>query len=236
MGAGGGVKRPPQQPAQPPVHPATGPCYRGNDTTRNAGRSDRQNAFTRRSTQREERVTVQGPVKKPQPDERSHGGGGGQRVALIHANACGSMSLGLRLSVPHCQGGSGRAIAFFFLFFFQDPDPPPSPPPHLLHRQVYRLPRGLTATSRRLTMNCHRVTAHCHILTTGCYWLTANRRLSGLRGRLQSVLLRPWPDSSQPYGVTCGGVLRWLTIGWLGGSVVKACRDQGRTWVPTSDR
>ena len=32
---------------------------------------------TRRNMRREERVTVQGPVKKQQPDGMSHGGGGG---------------------------------------------------------------------------------------------------------------------------------------------------------------
>ena len=41
---------------------------------RNTGRSGRQNAVTRRSTPREERVTVQGPVKKLQPDEMSYRG------------------------------------------------------------------------------------------------------------------------------------------------------------------
>ena len=46
--------------------PTTGLRYRGNDTTRNTGRSSRQNAATRRSTRREERVTVQGPGKKQQ--------------------------------------------------------------------------------------------------------------------------------------------------------------------------
>ena len=36
---------------------------RGNDTSRSTGRSRRQNAATPRSMRREERVTVQGPVK-----------------------------------------------------------------------------------------------------------------------------------------------------------------------------
>ena len=90
------VKRPQQQPAQPPVrqllgaadaqtvHPATSrtaPAHqttglreRGNDTSRSTGHSGRQNAATRRNMRREERVTVQGPVKKHQPDGMSHGG------------------------------------------------------------------------------------------------------------------------------------------------------------------
>ena len=94
------VKRPPQQPAQPqytnhwapltrkrhplplqhsPSTPTTGLHERGDDTSRSTGRSGRQNAATRRNMRREERVTVQGPVKKQQPDGMSHRGvwGGG---------------------------------------------------------------------------------------------------------------------------------------------------------------
>ena len=48
----------------------------GNDTNKSTGRSGRQNAATRRNMRREERVTVQGPVKEQQPDGMSHGGGG----------------------------------------------------------------------------------------------------------------------------------------------------------------
>ena len=98
------VKRPPQQPAQPPTrqllgaanaqtaHPATsstprhiqhspgtpttGIRERGNDASRSTGRSG-QNAATRRNMRREDRVTVQGPVKKQPPDGMSHRGGGG---------------------------------------------------------------------------------------------------------------------------------------------------------------
>ena len=92
------VKRPRQQPAQPPIrqllgaadaqtaHPATsrhspgtpttGLRERGNDTSGSTGRSGRQNAATRRNMRRDERVTVQGPVKGQQPDGMSHGGGG----------------------------------------------------------------------------------------------------------------------------------------------------------------
>ena len=47
---------------------------RGNDTSRSTGRSGRQNAATRRNMRREERVTVQGPVKEQQPDGMSHRG------------------------------------------------------------------------------------------------------------------------------------------------------------------
>ena len=85
------VKRPPQQPAHPqyanywalltPCHiqhspntPTTGLCERGNDTSKSTGASSRQNAATRCNMRREERVTVQGPVKEQQPDGMSHGG------------------------------------------------------------------------------------------------------------------------------------------------------------------
>ena len=50
---------------------------RGNDTSKSTGRSGRQNAATRRNMRREERVTVQGPIKEQQPNGPSHMGGGG---------------------------------------------------------------------------------------------------------------------------------------------------------------
>ena len=86
------VKRPRQQPAQPPIrqqlgaadaqtaHPATSstapgtPTTRlrehGNDTSESTGRSDP-------TQRRDERVTVQGPVKKRYPDGLCHTRGGG---------------------------------------------------------------------------------------------------------------------------------------------------------------
>ena len=57
-----------------PSTPTTGLRERGNDTNKSTGRSGRQNAATRRNMRREERVTVQGPIKKQQPDRMSHGG------------------------------------------------------------------------------------------------------------------------------------------------------------------
>ena len=51
---------------------------RGNDTSKSTGRSGRQNAATGRNMRKEERVTVQGPVKEQQPDGMSHRGGGGR--------------------------------------------------------------------------------------------------------------------------------------------------------------
>ena len=57
-----------------PNTPNTGLREGGNDTRKSTGRSGRQNAATRRNMRREERVTVQGPVKEQQPDGLSHGG------------------------------------------------------------------------------------------------------------------------------------------------------------------
>ena len=59
-----------------PNTPTTGLRKRGNDTSKSTGRSGRQNAATRRNMRREERVTVQGPVKKQRSDGMSHMGGG----------------------------------------------------------------------------------------------------------------------------------------------------------------
>ena len=56
-----------------PGTPTTGLRERGNDTSRSTGRSGRQNTATRRNMRREERVTVQGPVKE-QPEGMSHRG------------------------------------------------------------------------------------------------------------------------------------------------------------------
>ena len=63
-----------------PNTPNTGLRECGNDTSRSTGRSGRQKAATRRNMRREERVTVQAPVKKQQRDGMSHRGdfGGSQ--------------------------------------------------------------------------------------------------------------------------------------------------------------
>ena len=63
-----------------PNTPTTGLRERGNDTSRSTGRSGRQKAATRRNMRRDERVTVQGPVKEQQPDGMSHGGRGGGHI------------------------------------------------------------------------------------------------------------------------------------------------------------
>ena len=79
LGGGGGHRRTNGTPCHiqhSPGTPTTGLRERGNDTGRSTGRSGRQNATTRRNMRREERVTVQGPVKKQQPDGMSQRGGG----------------------------------------------------------------------------------------------------------------------------------------------------------------
>ena len=78
-----------------PSPPTTGLRQRGNDATRNTGRSARLKAVTRRSTRREERVTVQGPVEGPKPDStgRKH-----VDSSAGHGLKCaGTMSLGMSL-------------------------------------------------------------------------------------------------------------------------------------------
>ena len=60
----------------------TGLHKRGSDTSRSTGHSGRQNAATQRNMRREDRVTVQGPVKEQQPDGMSHRGGGAYAYGL----------------------------------------------------------------------------------------------------------------------------------------------------------
>ena len=78
-----GTRRNQHSPGTPP----TALRERGNDTSGSTDRSGRQNAATRRNMRREERVTVQGPVKKQRPDGMSHGGGGWDLFAVLHSCA-----------------------------------------------------------------------------------------------------------------------------------------------------
>ena len=79
---------------------------RGNNTSKSTGRSGRHNAATRPNMRREERATVQGPVKEQQPDGMSHRGGGGSPKA-----ACAeSHSTYLGGVVPTQWGLSGGGI------------------------------------------------------------------------------------------------------------------------------
>ena len=75
MGGTGPPPTPPCHIQHSPGTPTTGLRERGNDTSRSTGRSGRQNAATRRNMRRDDRVTVQGPVKEQQHDGMSHGGG-----------------------------------------------------------------------------------------------------------------------------------------------------------------
>ena len=71
-----------------PNTPTTRLRERGNDTSGSTGRSGRQNAATRRNMRREERVTVQGPLRQQQPDGMSHKAGGachGRAAAAVAA-------------------------------------------------------------------------------------------------------------------------------------------------------
>ena len=80
---------PPQQPAQPRYTNYW--AERGNEASRSTGRSGRQNAATRHSMQREERVTIQGPLKIQQPDGMSHGGGVSGEMAGKSASSLQSL-------------------------------------------------------------------------------------------------------------------------------------------------
>ena len=103
-------------------------------TSRSTGHSGRQKAATRRSTQREERVTVQGPVKKQQLDGMSHGGGNWHKASvsdclplaapvglspLLILTLCGSE----RVFVVSGRGGGGAGGPLP-----QNPLPPPPRP------------------------------------------------------------------------------------------------------------
>ena len=79
MGAADAQTAHPATSSTAPAHQTTGLRERGNDTSRSTS-SGRQKAATRRNMRREERVTVQGPVKKQQPDGMSRRGGGGVLV------------------------------------------------------------------------------------------------------------------------------------------------------------
>ena len=71
---------------------------------RSTGRSGRQKAAPRRNMRREDRVTVQGPVKEQQPDGLSHGGFGPAAAEAADAKNRG----GCRGRIPRVWcGGSG---------------------------------------------------------------------------------------------------------------------------------
>ena len=75
----------------------------GNNTSKSTGRSGQQKPATRRNMRREKRVTVQGPVKKQQPDRMSHRGWGGVK------------NVG-EMTPPLFWGRKSRIVWFFFDF------------------------------------------------------------------------------------------------------------------------
>ena len=105
-----------------PNTPTTGLRERGNDTSRSTGRSGRQNTATQRNMRREERVTVQGPVKEHQPDGMSHrgrGGGGAEHspaapVAILNDVGSTSVHCGpflVRAAHDCCRTARGPPLA-----------------------------------------------------------------------------------------------------------------------------
>ena len=128
-----------QLPAQP-QSPTTGIRERGKNTSRGTGRSSRQKAATRRSMRREDRVTVQGPVKKQQPDGMSH------RVPQ------GAVYSNLIFPQPNFRS------RFFGGWWVSEPNRPPppllnkaSPPPPNHHHTPITLQHAATANFSRGT-------------------------------------------------------------------------------------
>ena len=85
-----------------PTHQTTGLRERGNNTSKSTRRIGRQKAATRCNMRREERGTVQGPVKEQQPEGMSHRGRGGS------GGGPGSHSAG-RSAARWCRPAFGRA-------------------------------------------------------------------------------------------------------------------------------
>ena len=69
-----------------PAHQRLGSANAETTPARAPAAACRQKAATRRNMRREERVTVQGPVKEQQPDGMSHRGGGTQDLFLPDAD------------------------------------------------------------------------------------------------------------------------------------------------------
>ena len=105
VGGGGGANGTSCHIQHSPGTPTMGLRERGNDTSKSTGRSGRQNAATRRNMRREERVTVQGPVKKQPPDGMSHGGGGGRGKACGRPGLWGQTLDLVARRIAACSGG-----------------------------------------------------------------------------------------------------------------------------------
>ena len=142
------VKRPRQQPAHPQYANYWAPLTRKRHTmphsaqpqhtnywaprtrkrhSQSTGRSGRQKVATRRNMRREERVTVQGPVKEQQPDGMSHRGGQQAKAwpLLERVVPCGTQCA----SAP--KGPFPRRGAFLTILRFPMPSPLPPGCPQL---------------------------------------------------------------------------------------------------------
>ena len=109
------------------------------------GCSGRQNAATRRNMRRGEQVTVQGPVKKQQPDGMSHRGGGGGLWWSVRMGGSDNKGDGLAsqprryrvpgqpvlllVSFPRLRSPAFPAPPFWFLLIVKTPCPCPQPSP-----------------------------------------------------------------------------------------------------------
>ena len=127
-----------------PNTPTTGLRGRGNGTGRSTGRSGRQNAATQRNMRREERVTVQGPVKEQQPDGMSRGGEHSHIPEHVFPRVWGRTMQPIPLQSPnayactpkyqraHLLSVHGNPSPGLCLIFFPQggaPPPPFGPPP-----------------------------------------------------------------------------------------------------------
>ena len=101
-----------------------------------------QNAATRRNTRREERVTVQGPVKKQQPDGMSHRGGGGATHSALMAHT----------HPPLGPSGTGRSAKGVRYRPLRPDSRHPTRPPHLRH--LLRRPHSQPHPNPRLQRHC----------------------------------------------------------------------------------
>ena len=113
-----------------PNTPTTGLRERGNDNSKSTGRSGRQNAATRRNMRRDERVTVQGPVKKQPSDGVSHRGSAGSSPPPPNAPDKGTPGEGS--GTGQGSGETPMGVTRFRGHFMQAScHPPPPLPPSL---------------------------------------------------------------------------------------------------------
>ena len=110
-----------------PDTPTTGLRERGNDTSGSTGRSGRQNAATRRNMRREERVTVQGPVKKQQPVTRGGGSSGNPTYVPQKDPFIALIMLNINMWGQRWRAGWGRSgVTILLMFFMRIPYETPS--------------------------------------------------------------------------------------------------------------